>query len=115
MTQPYTHARHAQRCRQMADSGAVLDRQWVQAQKHGVIYCGRIIAAYTVPNGTDCWTLETVTPEIARFTVPVKKVRLCGDSVCVCAEQAVGVGRGEPATHEPPAVGLEVGSKVVRC
>lgn len=115
MNQPYTHAMHAARCRQMADFGVVLDRQWVQAQKQGVVYCGRIVGASTVPNGPDCWTLDTVSPEVARFTVPVKKVRLCGSLNCVCFVQAVGVDRGEPATHEAPAEGTEVCKKVVRC
>jgi len=84
MSEPYTHALHASRCRSAALAGIVLARQAVQVRKHGVVYCGAIVEAWTTHNGGDCWTVETVQPEKARFTVSVRNVRECGDYRCNC-------------------------------
>ena len=83
MTQPYTHAMHAHKCHSLAVQGVNLDRVRVLVQKRGITYCGRIAGCWTTPDGLDCWTVETSSPEIARFTVPVKQVRECGPG-CVC-------------------------------
>lgn len=86
--QPYTHAMHAHRCHQSAQNGASAVGLLVQVQKRGVTYCARISTAWTTPDGLDCCTVESITPEIARFTVPVKQVRACGDAGCNCGETA---------------------------
>ncbi len=82
--QPYTHAAHYERCVAAAKLGQVITHQHVQVLKHGVHYCARIRSSWTTPSGLDCWTVETIHPEIAHFTVPCKHVRLCGDDFCSC-------------------------------
>jgi hypothetical protein len=96
--QPYTHAMHAARCAIAAQQGHVLASQRVQVQKQGVTYCASIKAAWTAPNGLDCWTVESTTPEVARFTVPCRKVLLCDLSDCTCAGGALD--RAKLAPHE---------------
>jgi hypothetical protein len=91
MSEPYTHAMHASRCHSAGLRGLVLARQMVQVRKHGVVYCGAIVEAWTTHNGGDCWTVETEQPEKARFTVSVRNVRECGDYRCACFP-AVGLG-----------------------
>lgn len=88
MSTPYTHAAHMARCCQAVREGKMLERQHVQVMRRGVLYCAQICAAWTTPDGIDCWTVETTYPEAARFTVPVKQVRLCGDASCICVEEA---------------------------
>ena len=83
--EPYTHAAHAKRCYEAAQKGAVLANQLIQVKKGQVIYCAQLKAAYTVPNGPDCWTVETTWPEAGKFTTVCKNVRLCGDQKCSCA------------------------------
>jgi hypothetical protein len=88
--EPYTHQMHGQRCHEAGKQGYVLASQLVQVRKHGVVYCARLSAPYTVPNGPDCWTVESITPQVARFTVPVRQVVLCGDAACSCVAVAAG-------------------------
>ena len=92
MSQPYTHAMHATKCQQLALARINAAGLWVQVQKRNVTYCGRIAGCWTTPDNVDCWTVETVSPEVARFTVPCKQVRACGESDCVCGAQAAAVG-----------------------
>jgi hypothetical protein len=99
MNQPYTHAMHAHKCGEAGRSGVVLSAQPVQVRKNGVIYCARIANAWTAPNGLDCWTVESSLPEVARFTVPVRQVRECGQVDCSCAPTAAGVDRAKLAPH----------------
>jgi hypothetical protein len=84
MNQPYTHAMHSHRCHESACSGVSAVGLRVQVQKRGVTYCGRIASPWTTPDGKDCWTVETSSPEVARFTVPVRQVRECGFVDCNC-------------------------------
>ena len=107
--EPYTHQQHGQRCHEAGKHDIVLSGQLVQVRKHGVMYCARIANSWTVPNGPDCWTVESMSPEIARFTVPVRQVVLCGDADCVCTPAAEGVDRAKLAPHEAPAAGAETG------
>lgn len=88
MSQPYTHAMHASRCHQNASLGVSAIALRVQVQKRGVTYCASIAGCWTTPDGLDCWTVETTSPEVARFTVPCKQVRECGDSACNCVAVA---------------------------
>lgn len=81
---PYTHAMHALRCCESAHAGVSAFGLWVQVKKRSCVYCARIAAPWTTPDGLDCWTVEAVLPEVARFTVPVRQVRLCGQSDCAC-------------------------------
>ena len=102
--QPYTHAAHYERSVAFAKLGRVLTDQHVQVLKHGVHYCARIRSSWTTPSGLDCWTVETIHPEIAHFTVPCKQVRLCGDARCACLEGAAAEGAplaGEGPLHRP--------------
>lgn len=86
MSTPYTHEAHGKHCRSMFDQNIVAERQHVQVKKSGVVYCAQIVGPYTLPNGPECWIVESLSPEVARFTVSVKNVRLCGDSACGCAQ-----------------------------
>jgi hypothetical protein len=90
VSEPYTHAAHAQRCHAAALAGDVLSNQYVQVKKGQIVFCAHLKAAWTVPvKDLDCWTVETFWPEQARFTTPCKNVRLCGDEKCSCiAEDA---------------------------
>lgn len=104
--EPYTHQAHFKRCREAAQHNIVLSGQLVQVRKHGVVYCSRIVHAWTVPNGPDCWTVESITPQVARFTVPVRQVVLCGQSDCMCRDDAVPAterseGGGAAASEVP--------------
>lgn len=107
MSVPYTHAMHATRCHQHAVWGVSAVALRVQVKKHGVTYCGAIAAPWTTPSGLDCWTVETISPEMARFTVPCKNVRECGDLQCSCVAPAIGTGRAELAMHEPKPEALK--------
>ena len=84
MNQPYTHAMHARRCSESVRNGVSAANLSVQVQKRGVTYCGVIKAPWTTPDGLDCWAVETTSPELARFTVPVRQVRECGQADCNC-------------------------------
>lgn len=86
MSTPYTHVEHARRCTEAALQGVVLSRQLVQVRKRTVVYCAQIVNAWTTPEGLECWTVDSFWPELARFTVPAKQVRLCGCSGCDCAD-----------------------------
>jgi hypothetical protein len=81
---PYTHAMHARRCHESARDGVSAAGLRVQVQKHGVTYCAAIAAPWTTPDGLDCWTVESTSPEVARFTVPCKQVRESGSAGCNC-------------------------------
>ena len=104
-SQPYTHAAHYQRCVAAAKLGQVITHQHVQVIKQGVHYCARIRSSWTTPDGLDCWTVESISPEIAHFTVPCKQVRLCGDAHCSCVEGAAA--EGAPLAGEGPQQGSE--------
>jgi hypothetical protein len=82
--QPYTFAMHASFCVAEANAGRMASGRHVQVLKKGVNYCARIANLWTAPGGVDCWTVETLIPELARFTVPVKQVRLCAGPGCMC-------------------------------
>ncbi len=103
MNEPYTHAMHSRRCSESARSGLSAVGLRVQVQKRGVTYCARIAAPWTTPDGLDCWTVESTCPEVARFTVPVRRVRECGQADCSCAPTAAGVDRAKLAPHVSPA------------
>lgn len=104
--QPYTHAAHAARCRDAAIRGHVLSSQHVQVMRRGVLYCAQLVNAWTTPDGVDCWTVETSHPEIARFTVPCRQVRLCADRcVCDAGRADGGYGPDSEARHSA-AIGL---------
>lgn len=109
MSAPYTHAEHSRRCVEAARQCRVLHRQLVQVKKHQVLYCAQIVNAWTTPDGVDCWTVESTYPEQARFTVPVKQVRLCGDASCICLDTPCA------AQAKRAAQGVSLASEGVRC
>lgn len=80
---PYTHAMHAQACANASKQRQTLV-QHVLVRRGMLIYCATIKNAYSVPNGPDCWTVETTWPEKTRFTVPVRNVLACGGQTCSC-------------------------------
>ena len=96
--EPYTHAAHATRCSEAAKAREVLV-QHVQAKRGPIVYCAIIKAAYTVPNGPDCWTIETLWPEQTRITVPVRNVIACGGETCSCCPQEATSERAERAAE----------------
>lgn len=82
---PYTyeaHQLHIVRAMKAKRSAALRP---VQVLKGSVVYCARILDAFTIPNGPDCWKVESISPEMAIFSVPVSKVRACGGNKCACA------------------------------
>lgn len=88
MTEPaYTHELHAKACGIAAQSRQVLV-QHVLAKRGQVVYCAIIKAPYTVPEGPDCWTLETLWPEKSRLTIPCKNVIACNPLCCSCEAAA---------------------------
>lgn len=82
----YTHALHARAC-QVAALRGVVPVVHVLAKRGPLVYCATIKEPYTVPNGPDCWTLETSWPEKARITVPVRNVIACNPALCSCAAE----------------------------
>jgi hypothetical protein len=82
-SEPYTFLRHAQLCSEAAARREILV-QHVLAKRGPVVYCGVIKDAWTTPDGTDCWTIETSFPEKTRVTIPVYNVIQCGGPVCSC-------------------------------
>lgn len=80
----YTHAAHAIACYAASESLQVL-HQHVLAKRRGVVYCATIKQPYSVPNGPDCWTLDTLWPERGRMTVPCRNVIACPRASCSCA------------------------------
>ena len=89
----YTHALHAQACGAAARRHEVLI-QHVLAKRGQIVYCAVIKNAYSVPEGPDCWTLETLWPEKTRITIPCKNVIACDSVFCSCisGSSAVAVG-----------------------
>jgi hypothetical protein len=85
--EPYTHAAHSKRVHEAALNRVVLSNQLIQVKKGQVVYCAILKAPYTVPDGPDCWTVETVWPDAGKFTTVCKNVRLCGDEKCSCAAE----------------------------
>lgn len=83
----YTHALHSKAWAIAARSRHVLV-QHVLAKRGQVIYCAVIKSAYSVPNGPDCWTLETLFPERTRITIPCRNVIACDPAFCSCAAPA---------------------------
>lgn len=91
----YTHALHAQACQQAAQRGEVLEGAYVLAKRGEIVYCARIVRPWTIPNGPDCWTLETLWPERTRLTIPCLNVIACPNpAACSCRPApSAGVAR----------------------
>lgn len=81
----YTHALHARVC-QVAALRGVVPVVHVLAKRGPLVYCATIKEPYSVPNGPDCWTLQTLWPEKTRITVPVRNVIACNPAFCTCLE-----------------------------
>lgn len=90
----YTHAMHFQACYDAGQKRQMLV-QHVLAKRGQIVYCAIIKHAYTVPNGPDCWTVETSWPEKTRITVPCKNVIACNRALCSCAAVAARLDGGE--------------------
>ena len=88
----YTHEAHASACYIAATESHQVLLQHVLAKRKGVVYCGTIKAPYTVPNGPDCWTINTLFPEVSRMTVPCRNVIACPSASCSCRFAAESVG-----------------------
>lgn len=87
--QPYTHADHAQRCREAAQDRVVLI-QFVQVRRRHVTLCARIREAFTLPDGVDLWRVELLYPGMGLVSVSPKLTRQCSglDDLCRCAGEA---------------------------
>jgi hypothetical protein len=90
----YTHALHARACQVAAQQGVVLVQR-VLAKRGPVVYCAVIKEVYSVPNGPDCWTLETSWPEKTRITVPCRNVIACDAASCSCVARLGSAAGGE--------------------
>lgn len=86
MADPYTHAAHAARCRDAADSDVVLI-QYVQTRSYQTSCCARIRNAWTTADGVDLWQLELLGPIRGIGSFGTKKTTQCSgiDGRCVCA------------------------------
>lgn len=91
MSEPYTHFMHIAFASKEAREGRSAARRYVQVKKHKVTYCAQLVGSWTTPDGLDCWTVETLLPEIARFTVPCRQVLACDRETCLCQDVG-GVG-----------------------
>lgn len=101
VTDPYTHAAHAQRCGEAARAGVPLV-QFVQARLGGTSYCGYIKDAWTTGDGVDMWKLGLLSPQRGQCHTKVLNVRQCSglDGHCHCAAeqpQAGGAAAGRSA------------------
>lgn len=90
----FSYALHDEACQKAAQSRQILV-QHVLAQRGPLVYCAIIKHRYSVPNGPDCWTLETLWPEKTRITVACKNVIACDPAVCSCAAVAARLDGGE--------------------
>ena len=108
MNVPYTHAMHWSHGIKEAQEGRLIARKHVQVRKYGVTYCAQLVSAYTTPTGLDCWTVETLLPEQARFTVPCRQVRECVGASCLCQAGNPNPDRASFSSHEAGA-GLTLG------
>lgn len=91
----YTHALHFQASYDAAQKFQVPGPTRVLAKRGLIVYCAIIKHAYTVPNGPDCWTVETSWPEKTRITVPCKNVIACDVQFCSCEADAARLDGGE--------------------
>lgn len=99
---PFTHDEYARQFAQTPLEGATLPLR-VQVLKRGVTYCGTLRDKWTAPNGLQCWSVDTTTPEFVSFTVPCRNVVLCpDDGFCTCRKAArlLGEAATAPATCE---------------
>lgn len=81
---PYTHEDHFQRCMDAAQGNQMRASQLVQVRKAGVVYCASLLQPLSIKDGPDCWTVESITPQVAIFTVSVRNTVLCGQADCTC-------------------------------
>lgn len=101
-SEPYTYQAHAARCAEAARRREPLV-QHVLARRGPIVYCAVIKELWVTPDGKDCWTLETLWPERARLTIPVRNVIQCGGDTCSCLPAPCAGGAplaGTPA-HAP--------------
>ncbi|MEO8023870.1 hypothetical protein [Polaromonas sp.] len=106
-SEPYSYQAHAARCAEAARSREVLV-QHVLARRGPIVYCAVIKELWVTPDGKDCWTLETLWPEKARLTIPVRNVIQCGGEFCSCkAAAGACAGPAQAASEAPPRAGLE--------
>lgn len=103
-SEPYTHEEHFRRC---YDAGQLrqMHTQHVLAKRGIVVYCAVVKTAYTVPNGPDCWTVETLWPEQTRITLPVRNVIACGGKTCSCVPVAPAWSEAKPEATATVAEG----------
>lgn len=87
MSDPYTHADHARRCRQAAQAGQTLAGQFVQVRVARTPVCARIVTAWDTADGLEMWQLDLLGPIKGRMSMPVRQVRQCSglDGRCVCS------------------------------
>jgi hypothetical protein len=82
--QPYTHSDHFQRCIEAAQIDQTNSSQLVQVRKAGIVYCAQLLQPLSIKDGPDCWVVESITPQVAIFTVSVRNTVLCGLVGCTC-------------------------------
>jgi hypothetical protein len=95
----YTHALHAQACREAAQRGEVLEGAYVLAKRGLIVYCAQIVRPWTIPGGPECWVLDTLFPERTRLTVPCRNVIACPNPAA-CSCRPAGRAAGELSACE---------------
>jgi hypothetical protein len=92
---PYTHRAHMDRCVAAWARGEVLRDQWVQVKVAGEVHCGKLLDAWTTPDGVDLWIVDI--DGFGRRHVPVAKVVQCSglDGLCACEARARGPACGD--------------------
>lgn len=105
--QPYTFAEHVNRVFKQAHQGPETAHPYVQCRKSGSTYCARIESIYTTPDGHQCWIVNSILPEEARFAVSCRNTVLCPKETCLCASPDEA-----PATELATASGALAGSKL---
>lgn len=107
--EPYTYVAHLNRVFKQAHQGPETAHPYVQCRKSGSTYCARIESLYTTSDGLQCWIVNSILPEEARFAVYCRNTVLCPKETCLCARPE-GAAAMEPATATAAPKGSEVGA-----
>lgn len=101
--QPYTYAEHLNHVFKQPHQGPETALPWVQVRKAGSTYCARIESLHTRPDGLQCWIVNSVLPEEARFAVSCRNTVLCPRDTCRCARPAEAAATELATAPDAPA------------
>lgn len=103
--QPYTYAEHINNVFKKAHQGPETALPYVQCRKAGSTYCARIESVYTTSDGLQCWIVNSILPEEARFAVSCRNTVLCPRETCRCARPAEAAATELATATDAPAGG----------